>query len=171
MKQQRNRNTIALSEDGKVAVLNAMGKKRLNQTFLAHRALVSVSTIKRFLSGKAIDVTCFYSLLASLSLEIQDSYIVKKLNPLNAILVVENQPTNSLPGVFMTGVFTKDKRPQVERILNHLRELLIDGGKVRFGNDGDSVVVRGEFSETNRKHIEMTISELDEIMDSLKVTW
>jgi hypothetical protein len=59
----------------------------------------------------------------------------------------------------------------VERILNHLQELLIDGGKVRFGNDGDSVVVRGEFSEANRKHIEMTISELDEIMDSLKVTW
>lgn len=70
----------------------------------------------------------------------------------------------------MTATFTEAKRPQIERAMRHLQELLIDG-EVTYSENRDSVTVSGDFSEKNREHIKMTIAQLERLFASCKVTW
>jgi transcriptional regulator with XRE-family HTH domain len=172
--QTRNRNTVALSNEGRSIVEAARAKKGWTQLCWSDFASVSVTTVKRLLRGKFVDRDSFDTLLSVLEVTIQDDHIIKKIELHKTILLAaeEVEPSTSAlqPGVFMTGTFTKDKRPQIERALRHLQRLLI-GCKVNFRDEQGVVTVSGEFSEQKRVHIEATISELEELFTSLEVTW
>lgn len=180
MKKQRNRNTIALSEDAILVVRDAVGRQGWSQEHWSYMANTSISTTKRLIAGKAVEPACFFSLLNSLRLEVREDYIVRKKNsvqppllaptPEEPLFQLENPLTNSQPGFLMTGIFTEDKRPQIERTLRHLQNLLLDA-EIIFGEDEGSVVVTGHFSEDNESHIKMTISYLEKLLTSCKVTW
>ncbi|MBN3961761.1 hypothetical protein [Nostoc sp. NMS8] len=181
MTNKRNRNTIALSKDGITVVRNAVNRKGWTQEILSGMAATSISTIKRLLAGKAVEQACLLSLLRSLSLELQEDYIVRKTNSVHSLLLttvtpeellfqLDNAFNNSQSRFLMTGRFTEDKRPQIELALRHLQSLLLDT-EIIFGEDNGSVVVTGNFSEENEAHIKMTISYLENLFTSCKVTW
>ena len=182
--RKRNRNTIALSKNGILVVRETVARKGWSQELWSSMAATSISTAKRLLAGKAIAPDCFFSLFQALQLEVQENYMVRinnfdsLLKPSSPLLVtpeptlsqLENFLTNSQPGLLMTGRFTEDKRPQIERGLRHLQSLLLNA-EIMFGEDNGSVVVTGQFSEDNEAHIKMTISYLEKLLTSCKVTW
>lgn len=170
---QRNRDSISLSPKGIEVVRAAKSLRRLTQESWADCSVVSLSTVKRFLSGKRVDPSCFYALLNSLELEVQDSYIAKNnkfLEPLPK-LKKEISTYNIRPLLFMTATFTQDKCPQIDIVLRHLEKLLI-GSKIKFNQDKEGVLtIKGEFLEEKRVHIEETIKELEELCSSCEITW
>lgn len=169
---KRNRGTIALSMEGRQIVKATVYQRGWTQDSWASEGFTSVSTVKRLLKGNPVEARCFYSLLQSLGLEIQDSYIHKRTSDVKSLLLSPRGDPSSLhqPGVFMTATFTCDKRPQIERAMRHLQELLIDG-EVVFSESRESVTVSGDFCEDDREHIKMTIAQLERLFTSCKITW
>ena len=171
--EQRNRNSISLSLKGIEVVHEARRRSHLTQEKWADCSAVSLSTVKRLLSGKRIDPSCFYALLNSLNLEVQDSYIAKNNKFIETVpkLKKEISTYNIRPLLFMTATFTQDKCPQIDIVLRHLEKLLI-GSKIKFNQDKEGVLtIKGEFLEEKRVHIEETIKELEELCSSCEITW
>jgi hypothetical protein len=169
---KRNRGTMALSVEGVQIVRTAVYQQGWTQRLWAEKGYTSVSTVKRLLNGNSVEAHCFYSLLQALDLEVQDSYICKQTGSVQSLLLSPREILSSQhqPGVFMTATFTEDKRPQIERAMRHLQELLIDG-EVVFSENRGAVTVSGDFCENSREHIRMTIAQLERLFTSCRVTW
>ena len=184
---KRNRGTIALSIEGMEIVKTAVYGRGWTQERLAEMAYTSVSTVKRLIKGSPVEPSSLYSLLNALDLEVQDSYIIQpKKVQFHTLAHIPSQPENiqhllqpleisspqHRPGIFMTAIFTEDKRPQIIRGMRHLEKLLING-KITFSSDRETgaVTVSGDFCEKNRKHIEMTIAELERLFTKCEITW
>jgi transcriptional regulator with XRE-family HTH domain len=183
---KRNRGTMALSVEGMKIVKTAVYQLGWTQDRWAERAYTSISTLKRLINGTPVEPSSLYSLIQALGLEVQDSYILKQpenLQPLSLSYIHEEteniqpllQPLKtSSPqyqsGVFMTATFTEDKRPQIERAMRHLGELLING-QITFSENRGAVTVSGDFREENREHIKMTIAQIEKLFTSCKITW
>lgn len=172
MGKQRNRNSIALSDVGIQAVREALALMGWTYDHWACEACTSTSTVKRFLAGKSIDPSCFYSLLGKLGLELENGYILKKTDSVTSPLLLVSQYSSSreLPGVLMIGKFTQNKLPRIERTLKQLQGLLVDS-EITFNNEKGMVTIHGEFSEENKELIEATITHLEKLLDYSKVTW
>jgi hypothetical protein len=179
-KKKRNRNSVSLTPDGILTIREALHKKNWTNQLWADFSLNSISTIKRLLAGTKIDRTSFDNLLITLNLALREDWIVKKNFYLqdklliktilaNDISNLERSFINSQLGLLMTGIFTEDKRPEIDRTLRHLQSLLIDT-KIVFGKDNGSVFVSGNFSEENKEIIAITISHLETLLTHCTVT-
>ncbi|NES18573.1 MAG: helix-turn-helix transcriptional regulator [Symploca sp. SIO3E6] len=169
---QRNRNTVGVDVEGALIIRDKIADKGWTLRHLSDFTQLSLSTINRFLRGKFVEWSNFKEILKVLELELEDKYITKKIDTLNSPRRTNGKvtrPTLQL-GIFMSGTFTEDKRPQIERTLRHLQKLLI-GCKINLRDDQGVVTVSGDFSEDKRLHIEATISELEDLFTSIEVTW
>ncbi|NER95058.1 MAG: hypothetical protein F6J86_14680 [Symploca sp. SIO1B1] len=172
VKSKRNRNTVAVSEEGLSIIRGGIATRGWNQSHVADFADISLSTIKRLLRGDFVDRSSLEECLKALELKLDEEYIVKKIDTLEARQRTDDKVAISTiqPGIFMSGTFTEDKRLQIERVLRHLQKLLI-GSQINLRDDQGVVTVSGEFSEDKRLHIEATILELKNLFTSIEVTW
>jgi hypothetical protein len=181
MDKKRNRRTLALTAEGRDFVRTAVDKYRgrvelgygkFSLDRLSYAANISISTLKRLLAGKHVDSSSFYALLNALNLEVQDNHVQKRSVVFE--VPISPQPVSNFAqhstGVFMTVKFPVDNLSHIKRAINHLQDLLIDV-EVIYSENKDAVTVSGDFSESDREHIEMTIEWIKKYSTSHKVTW
>ncbi|NET83332.1 MAG: hypothetical protein F6J94_15840 [Moorea sp. SIO1F2] len=170
--KKRNTNSVGLSDVGIDEVRKALAEKGWTQQAWADHSCTSVSTVKRFLKGSKLYPSCFYSLMKKLDLEVEDGYIRHKTNTDTSPSILSTKDTSyhQVPGVLMTGKFTENKLPRIERTLKHLRILLIDS-EITLNNEKGMITVHGEFPEENKELIEETIDHLEKLLESSHVTW
>ena len=169
---QRDRGSVALSEQGKAVVLEKYREKAWKQNQWAGFSATSVPTVRRFIAGDFVDAACFHALITALGLEVNDDFKIKRIKVVAPLLLPALEPVglDDVRGIFMTARFTEDNYTQVARGIRHLTSLLING-VATYGDDKNSVTVSGDFSEDDREHIEMTIAQLEKLFSSHRVTW
>lgn len=176
MKKQnkRKRNTRSLTEEEVKRVLETKAKNGWTIKYLSQLSYTSEATVNRFLSGTPISLHCFYSLLKALKLDLQDTVLIKPRESRTNLAMLPdpilNSNENAQPCFIMTGTFTKEKIPQIERILCHLQSLLI-GTEVIWGEDNGSIVVSGLFDKAKEAQIKVTLKLLEQQLDSYHITW
>ena len=131
MTRKKNSSSICLSEEGIKKVNIARIKKgwKKTQKEWYELAFVSKSTLKRFMSGIPISPDSFKKLSEVVGIEEWNS-------------LIDEYPSQSFTqkksklktGVGITGIFTLDKKLEIEMALEHLKQLLINC-KVVIYND------------------------------------
>jgi hypothetical protein len=171
--KKRYRNSISLSPSGNVRVRVKLSDRALSQEAWASFCNVSVATAKRLLRGERIDVGCFQSLIKELELELESSDVVRNVPDLihtkDDVAHITSSVKN-LYGVLMTGRFNLENRPQINLVLDRLRELMINA-EFTFEDSNGSIVVSGSFPEDKRSDIQILIKHLESLMTSSVVTW
>lgn len=179
--KKRQRNSVNLSEEAKSAVREALYFKGLSQQGWADKAYISISTVKRFLSGQRIDRYSFEA--ACISLELNPDELIAHLNyqrdstiPSIPVLVspplVPVPPEPSLthhlgtpPQNFMiTGTFSPNKLAEIEVALTLLEKLLGDSATFTLVPEHNYLAVTGTFSKDKKPHVEVALMHLKKLL-------
>ena len=106
----------------------------------SHKAMVSDSTVKRFLKGQAITIDCFISLCKAVGIDewrefadwkTQDSTRVVSTSLANSpevnlgMLKQSEQSETPKSSIVVSGIFNEDDRQEIEAVLEHLKNLLL----------------------------------------------
>lgn len=180
-KQVRCKDSVALTDDGVIAVKSAIQQKYGTINRLMDLPLwLSESTVKRFVAGKFVSASNFKVLMEALDIPNPDDF-AKRRRALHLAadreMILSPQfltsyPSNNVPiGLMLTARFTddKDKRRKAEIALTHLRSLLLDA-EISCREQEGSVVVIGHFSEGNKALIEDTLFYLKGLMQPFGFT-
>lgn len=181
--KKRQRNSVNLSEKGKHDVREALYFKGLSQQGWAYKAFISISTVKRFLSGQRIDR--YYFEAACISLGLNPNEVIAPPNyqrdsttttPPIPVLVspplVPVPPEPSLthhsgtpPQNFMiTGTFSSNKLAEIEAALTLLEKLLGDSATFTLVPEHNYLAVTGTFSEDKKPHVEVALMHLKKLL-------
>ncbi|NEP40479.1 MAG: hypothetical protein F6K25_30830 [Okeania sp. SIO2G4] len=130
--QKKSSSSICLSEEGIKKVNIARIKKgwKKTQKEWYESAFVSISTLKRFMSGTSISPDSFKKLSEVVGIEDWNSLIDEY--PSQSFT---HKKSNFKTGVGITGIFTLDKKLEVEIALEHLKQLLINCKVVIYNDD------------------------------------
>lgn len=157
MKRPNRVRGIRISEYGQTITRKRLGELALTQEGLAERTSLSLSTIKRLLKGKNVDVSSFHTVSRFLGLDPNELTGSPTPSP------SENSGI-ALQHFMMTGTFNLNKRAEIEVALNHLGELLRDSCTITFVPDNGSLAVSGTFSEDKKPQVELAIAHLEKLM-------
>ena len=178
---KRNRNSVSLTSDCIDSIRHELRKKGWKYKIWSDFGYSSVSTIRRLLEGKLIDIGGFKSLTDALEIEIPEICIARKAKNTEPTLLMkltisgthttDGTSQSSHFGFIMTAIFDKDKRMDMELAILHLQSLLVDpnNSHIFFKESEGAVVVTGKFSKENRSHIDLAISRIDSL-SNCKVT-
>jgi hypothetical protein len=175
-KIQRQRNNVRLTETANLRVRAQLSQKGWTQFDWCCFGSASLSTVKRLLAGKAIDPGVFVILIQELGLELEEACLIRNISmPATIEAVAEISSTRVLStnyqrGVFMTGRYSQDNKAKIERVLEHLRGLMVDA-EFCFEEKEGAIMVSGSFSEENMPQIEMSIKRLESLLTASTVTW
>ncbi|NEP80742.1 MAG: hypothetical protein F6K39_22765 [Okeania sp. SIO3B3] len=144
---------------------------------------VSESTLKRFIRGKPVSVKNFQSLCEAVGIEKwhslvdwenSDSTVAQFSEELLGTSLTEKKP-QSKAGIGVTGVFTSEKKLEVEMALERLRELLMECKiVVKSPQETDSnygCSVYGLFSPDQQLEIEVALEHLRVLLLTCTITW
>ncbi|NJS15894.1 MAG: hypothetical protein HC787_00430 [Nostocaceae cyanobacterium CSU_2_110] len=136
-----------LSSQGMKAVEEARVQKGWKRTskMWAETGVSSVSTLKRFLKGEPISADHFMNLCKAVGLEDWQSLFEQQDSDSTRVFGFKNESDkdgetngNGLIGILtVSGSFSKSKRKQIEELIEVLRELLMDGARIRISVDID----------------------------------
>ncbi|NES92189.1 MULTISPECIES: hypothetical protein [Okeania] len=181
----RKASSIKLNEEGIKMIDTARKKKGWNKTEpkWCWDAEVSESTLKRFISGKPISPKNFQSLCEVVGIkewhslvdwENSDSTVPQLPEELLDTSLTENKP-QSKGGIAVTGVFTFDKKLEVEMVLERLREVLMECKiVVKSPQEPQSYYgcsVYGLFSLDQQLEIEVALEHLKLLLLTCTITW
>lgn len=181
----RKPSSIKLTKEGITMVDTARKKKGWNKTEWRwwDEAEVSESTLKRFTSGRAISPGNFKNLCEVVGIEEWQSLVDWENSDSTAVTQLSKElPGNScrekkLPskgGIGVTGVFTSDKKLEVEMALERLKQLLIDCKVViklaEEPNSNNGFSVYGLFSPDQQLEIEVALEHLRQLLITCTVT-
>lgn len=123
MTRKKNSSSISLSEEGIKKVNIARIKKgwKKTQKEWYKSVFVSISTLKRFMSGIPISPDSFKKLSEVIGIEDWNSLVDWSISQ-----SVTQKKSNLKTGIGITGIFTLDKKMEVEMALEHLKQLLIN---------------------------------------------
>ncbi len=145
------------------------------------KAKVSDSTLKRFISGKPISPKNFQSLCEVVGIkewhslvdwENSDSTVAQFSEELFGTSLTERKP-QSKGGIAVTGVFTSEKKLEVEMALERLEELLMEC-KIKHPQEPESYYgcsVYGNFSPDQQLEIEVALEHLKLLLLTCTVTF
>ncbi|NEQ36234.1 MAG: hypothetical protein F6K40_08000 [Okeania sp. SIO3I5] len=182
----RKASSIKLNKEGIEMIDTARKKKGWNkiERQWCWEAYVSESTLKRFISGKPISVKNFQSLCEVVGIkewnclvdwENSDSSTVAQFSEeLLDTSLTEKKP-QSKGGIAVTGVFTSEKKLEVEMTLEHLQELLMECKIVvkspQEPNSNYGCSVYGLFSLDQQLEIEVALEHLKLLLLTCTVTF
>jgi transcriptional regulator with XRE-family HTH domain len=177
MARSRNKNTVGVTSEGKFRVRTRLSEKGWSQTDLADFSGISASTVKRLLRGESIRANNFNDLLDTLELTLEEAFIFRDIaSPIDAQNNKVDESNglrssiNYQLGVFMTGLYSNDKKAEIERVVQHLRTLMVNAEFV-FEDSNGSLLVRGDFEPEQEQQIRMTIQHLEKLLTVSTVTW
>ncbi|MGD1713194.1 hypothetical protein [Dapis sp. BLCC M172] len=182
----RKASSIKLNEEGIKMIDTARKKKGWNKIEWqwCYEAYVSESTLKRFISGKPISPKNFQSLCEVVGIkewhslvdwENSDSTTVTQFSEeFLGTFLTEKKP-KSKGGIAVTGVFTSEKKLEVEMALERLRELLMECKiVVKTPQEPDSnygCSVYGLFSLDQQLEIEVALEHLKLLLLTCTITF
>ena len=146
------------------------------------KAYVSPSTLKRFIAGQPISPEKFKSICEVLGIMEWESLVDwenSDVTPLSPFLEVLNSESftdkeSSLKGIGVTGIFTSDKKLEVEMSLEHLKQLLINVKIViKYAEELDyhnGLSVYGLFSPDQQLEIKIALEHLRQLLVTCTVT-
>ncbi|MDY7003845.1 MAG: hypothetical protein SWX82_07750 [Cyanobacteriota bacterium] len=125
MSRKKSSSSICLLEEGIEKVNIARIKKgwKKTQKEWYESAFVSISTLKRFMSGIPISPDSFKKLSEVVGIEEEEWNSLIDEYPSQSFT---QKKSNFKTGVDITGIFTSDKQLEVEIALEHLKQLLIN---------------------------------------------
>ncbi|NER04107.1 MAG: helix-turn-helix transcriptional regulator [Okeania sp. SIO3C4] len=182
----REASSIKLNKKGMIVINIARKKKGWNKTELkwCWEAEVSESTLKRFISGKSISPKNFQSLCEVVGIEEWHSLVDWENSDSTTVAqfseeffdasLTEKKP-QSKGAIAVTGVFTSEKKLEVEMALERLRELLmkckivVKSPQEPESNYGCSVY--GLFSPDQQLEIEVALEHLKLLLLTCTITW
>ena len=176
--RQRNRGR-SLSADDLTAVRTELSTRSWNNQLLADYTALSLSTIKRMLKGKPVDLSSIKATLEFLGLSV-DPYLNKiqlvpsattlALEPslISSVEIVEATP-NTLPSFYMNATYSNTKIPQIKCVLAALKQQLVDS-EVILDVSENRLTVSGVFTPETRSDIEATIRHLERLFISCQLT-
>lgn len=181
----RKPSSIKLNKEGIKMIDTARKKKGWNKTERqwCWDAEVSESTLKRFISGRSISPKNFQSLCEVVGIEKwhslvdwenSDSTTVAQFSEeLLGTSLTEKKP-QSKGGIAVTGVFTSEKKLEVEMALERLRELLMECKiVVKPAQEPESYYgcsVYGLFSPDQQLEIEVALEHLRVLLLTCTIT-
>ena len=181
----RKASSIKLNEEGIKMIDTARKKKGWNKIEWqwCSDAYVSESTLKRFISGKPISVKNFQSLCEVVGIEEwhslvdwenSDSIVAQLPEELLVTSLTAKKP-QSKGGIAVTGVFTPEKKLEVEMALERLRELLMECKIVvkspQEPNSYYGCSVYGLFTPNQQLEIEVALEHLKLLLLTCTITW
>jgi len=180
----REASSIKLNKKGMIVINIARKKKGWNKIEWQwwEEAKVSESTLKRFISGKPISPKNFQSLCEVVGIkewhslvdwENSDSTVAQFSEEFLDASLTEKKP-RSKGGIAVTGVFTSEKKLEVEMTLERLRELLMECKiVVKSPQEPDSYYgcsVYGLFSLDRQLEIEVALEHLKLLLLTCTIT-
>ncbi len=180
----RKPSSIKLNKEGMEMIDTARKKKGWNKTERQWYwdAYVSESTLKRFISGKPISVKNFQSLCEVVGIEEWHSLVdwensdstVAQFSEEFLVTSLSEKKPQSKGGIAVTGVFTSEKKLEVEMTLERLRELLMECKiVVKSPQETESYYgcsVYGLFSLDQQLEIEVALDHLKRLLLTSTVT-
>ncbi|NER33867.1 MAG: hypothetical protein F6J93_07430 [Oscillatoria sp. SIO1A7] len=109
-----------LSNEGKVEIKQAQAKSRWTREFWSSKAYVSVSTLRRFLSGNPVSSENFIALCEAIGIEDWQSLVDWESSGIEAPSTSQARRSSFI----VSGTFDDDKRMEIEALLKHLKTLL-----------------------------------------------
>ncbi len=167
----RKSSSIKLKKEGMTIIDTARKKKGWNKIERKWYwdAEVSESTLKRFISGKPISPKNFQSLCEVVGIEEWHSLVDWENSDSSTVA----QFSEELQGAIgVTGVFTSEKKLEVEMALERLQELLMEC-KIKPPQDSESYYgcsVYGLFSLDRQLEIEVALEHLKLLLLTCTVT-
>ncbi|NES01843.1 MAG: hypothetical protein F6K22_02770 [Okeania sp. SIO2F4] len=180
----RTESSIKLNKEGIKMIDTARKKKGWNKTDWQwySDADVSESTLKRFIGGKPVSVKNFQSLCKVVGIEDwhslvdwenSDCTVAQFSEEFLGTSLTEKKP-QSKGGVAVTGVFTPEKKLEVEMALERLRELLMECKiVVKPAQEPESYYecsVYGLFSTDQQLEIEVALEHLRVLLLTCTIT-
>ncbi|GGA02642.1 hypothetical protein [Okeania sp. KiyG1] len=182
----RKPSSIKLNKEGIEMIDTARKKKGWNKIEWQWwaKAYVSESTLKRFISGKPVSVKNFQSLCKVVGIEDWQSLVDWESSDSTTVAqfseelidtsLTENKPL-SKGGIGVTGVFTSEKKLEVEMALERLRELLMECKIVvkspQEANSNYGCSVYGLFSPDQQLEIEVALEHLRVLLLTCTITF
>ncbi|NEO53721.1 MAG: hypothetical protein F6K54_11900 [Okeania sp. SIO3B5] len=181
----RETSSIKLNKKGMIVINIARKKKGWNKTELkwCWEAEVSESTLKRFMNGRPISPKNFQNLCEVVGIkewhslvdwENSDSTTVAQFSEELLVTSLTEKKPQSKGGIAVTGVFTSEKKLEVEMALERLRELLMEckivvkSPQEPESNYGCSVY--GLFSLDQQLEIEVALEHLRVLLLTCTIT-
>ncbi|WP_449420848.1 helix-turn-helix domain-containing protein [Phormidium nigroviride] len=175
-KNTRQRDSVGISENGKLLVREALSQKRWTQDGWATKAYVSISTIQRLLNGKRIDRGSFNAAFEVLGLN-PDEFIAPRDDQQDSATppvpsLIPKPPDQShtqhsdifLQRFMITGTFSPNKLAEIEVALIHLEKLLQANATFTLVPDHNHLAVSGSFSEDKKPEIEVALMHLEKLL-------
>jgi hypothetical protein len=171
---RRNRNTVRLDEHATLLVRAKLLEEGWTQLDWSNFGNASLSTVRRLLRGKGIELSIFQALIKALNLRLEEVPFIRGSKPVVTQVVEEVGLTAKLPdhqyGVVMTGRYNQDNKAEIDRALRHLQGLMVDA-EFCFEETEGAIMVSGSFSEENAPQIRMIVNRLERLLSSCHVTW
>ena len=173
---------VRLTQEGIKMVDLARKRKGWNKyaSVWAFNAFVSESTLKRFITGKAISPENFKHLCRVVGIYEWESLVDWEESDSTALAQLQGSAGDELSEelkskssrVSVTGVFTLDKRLEVEMALEHLKQLLLDCKLIiKSAEDSRSgLSIYGFFSPDQQLEIEIVLEHLKQLLVSCTIT-
>ena len=152
---------VRASEKGLQIVKQARRKRGWTRIDWCNYAMISESTLKRFLSGMPIGTDKFISICKSVGI---DNW--QEIAELSAGLDLGNCKTNSF---MLSGIYTEDQKAQIEVVLEHLKNFL-SNATVTFHPNAISLAVSGTFVQETKSQVKVTLEHLESLLDNYKLT-
>ena len=188
IRKSRQRDSVSLSEEGKITVRKAKYFQPWSTQEWADKAYVSISTLKRFLKGDKIERANFDGLCKVFHLD-PNAFIappndqldsatpsIPALVPPPPVPVPPEPPftrhsDTPLLSFMITGTFSPNNLAEIKVVLVHLKKLLRDSATFTLVPEHNSLAVTGTFTEDKKPQIEIALVHLEKLLLEHSITY